>query len=167
MRLYEGPLGVGYVTGVVKKAYDSWRGQNERCNNARNKAYRHYGGKGVRVAYTSRQFVAWWLIQAKRFPLHLKLTVNRKDTSGHYCFENIELVPWAVNVAESNARTHIKPVDAYCADTGKLMGSYPSMTHAARVFGCEPQTVGKHCKRRYTPERYSNGACFRYSGDPL
>jgi len=151
----------------VKKAYDSWRGQNERCNNKANKAYRYYGAKGIQVTYSSREFVTWWLEAMRNFPTGAKLTVNRRDANLNYSFDNIELVPWAQNVAEANRRTKANSTWVYCVDSKALLGKYSSETEAAVAHGMDLQTVSKHCRRKFTPGRSTGKIAFRYCGDSL
>ena len=64
--MYKGSLGRSVMTGEAKRAYMLWECQRDRCYNKKRKFYKYYGGKGIQVIYSSRDFVNWWLKNIKK-----------------------------------------------------------------------------------------------------
>ena len=89
---------------VGREARISIRGQRQRCNNPNASDFQHYGGKGVKVCYDSKEFFNWFKKHRKKIPLNIKVNVDRIDHDGNYCFSNIRLITKRQNVIESNKR---------------------------------------------------------------
>jgi hypothetical protein len=90
------------MSSLEKKAETCYSDQIARCYNPSLKAYKYYGGKGVRVCYEAKDFMAWYIHYQNK--LNLKQpSVDRVDPNGHYTFSNIQLMefhenrikPWA------------------------------------------------------------------------
>lgn len=160
--MYKGVLGTGMGKGLAKAAYDSWRGQKERCNNPKNKAYKYYGAKGIRVKYGSREFTTWYLKQAKNRKYQSKLTVDRIDTFGHYEFSNIRLVYKAENTAESNRRTKAKPIRVFLAQSGLEILKCKSVQQVVELTGVCYKTIQKHCLGKYPKRGHRTYLTFKY-----
>jgi len=64
--------------------------EKNRCNNPRNRAYKDYGGRGIRFLFTSlEQFVAE--LGERPTPKH---TVDRINNNGHYEPGNVRYATW-------------------------------------------------------------------------
>lgn len=144
------------------KAYTSVRGQRERCDNPNNKAYKHYGAKGIRVEYTNDEFVEWWKIEAAKYPLGTKLTVDRIDTSKNYCFSNIRLIPWSENVKRSNSSRVVRYYAILEWDTLKVVEIVTSMEEVKNITGMSFPAISSHC-RYGKPNRTSRNYYFKYT----
>jgi len=144
------------------KAYTSVRGQRERCDNPNNKAYKHYGAKGIRVEYTNDEFVEWWEKEAAKYPPGTKLTVDRIDTNKNYCFENIQLIPWAENVRKSNSSRISRYFAILKWDNLEVVDIVTSMKKVKELTGLSIPTIWKHCKEG-RPPRNSRNHYFKYT----
>ncbi len=96
---YKGKLDLKEMKGEVRRAYLSWQSQRARCHNRKYGPYKNYGAKGIRVIYTSRQFISWWLRNIENFN-GLIPTAGRIDHDGDYTFDNIILQDKADNTRE-------------------------------------------------------------------
>jgi hypothetical protein len=89
---------------LVRRAYGIWNSQKQRCENKRSKSYKNYGAIGIRVEYSAREFIWWWLNEFKnKRPKHP--SVGRIDHSKNYSFNNIEMVEHHDNAREMYYRT--------------------------------------------------------------
>jgi hypothetical protein len=87
----------------MSSVYSRWHGMIQRCSNPKCKAYKHYGGRGIKVCPR-------WLESFENFyedmgdhPLGMSL--DRKDNDGDYCKENCR---WATQVEQrSNMRSNV------------------------------------------------------------
>ncbi len=146
--------------------YSSYCGQKSRCNNKNSPAYSGYGAKGVKVEYSPRDFISWWLEEMKYFNGKTP-SVGRVDHSKNYSFENIEMVDRVENVKERNTRVgNPHPKKAI------IMLSYPDMTELRRFestidvqkyTGVSRGSISRFCKGIRISTRA--GYTFRYATD--
>lgn len=97
--LYSGALGLRHSMGFARKAYTSWNDQRIRCYNKKNKDYCRYGAKGIRVLYSSREFITWYLKEITKIDL-TDPVVSRVDHSKSYTLDNISLEERSENSKE-------------------------------------------------------------------
>jgi len=72
----------GAVRGALHPDYNLWQGMIARCEDQKNKAYRYYGGRGIKVCARWREsFAAFLADLGPRPPGH---QVDRKDNDGDY-----------------------------------------------------------------------------------
>lgn len=100
--------------------YRAWQDMLQRCNNPRNPAYRHYGGRGITVCARWQCFANFLEDLGPRPPAH---SLDRIDVNGSYAPANCR---WAT-AAEQARNTR--------AQLGSSAGvSYSSRDHAWRAF---------------------------------
>lgn len=150
--MYTGPISYGKRPNLVRRAYDIWATQRKRCSNPRSKDYAHYGAKGIRVEYTSAEFVAWFLEHAPKFKGEM-LTVGRKDHNKSYSFRNIRLENNADNARERIVRAgNPNPgCRVLCFQQGRrtkvIYASLREAERATGVNGCRIKELAKNGKR--------------------
>jgi hypothetical protein len=128
----------------------------------------------VKVLYSSRDFVGWWLNEQSRLKL-IRPTISRKDHSKNYAFGNINLEEQMVNCADDVLRRHgpvgLKrsiPVAMYRYSDMKLLKVFSSGMEASRETGIKRANIDSLIKgyagngRTYNKTR--DGITFRRLG---
>lgn len=89
-----------------------------------------------------------------------KPSVDRKESSGDYSVDNIEIIPLEENVrkgAQKGTEMTKRPIGVY--DSGNPYKSYDSVSEAAKALGLKRDTIIRHAKNG-TETRY--GLSFKY-----
>lgn len=81
------------------RTYHSWEAMKQRCNNPRDKDYRHYGGKGVKVC---EQWADFRNFIADMGECPEGKTLDRISSTGNYEPENCR---WADSFQQKHNRT--------------------------------------------------------------
>lgn len=96
---------------IVLAAYYSFNCQKTRCGSKKHIAYKHYGAIGIKVNYSLREFINWYLKELNGRDVK-NLVCSRKDHTKDYSLDNIKLETRVENSSESstrcNRRTKIK-----------------------------------------------------------
>jgi len=83
--------------GGVMRLYKIWDSMKQRCLNPKCRAYKRYGGRGIRVCPEWQNsylaFKAWALANGYQDDL----TIDRFDSDGNYCPENCRWIPKSEN----------------------------------------------------------------------
>lgn len=113
------------------RAYAAWQSMKQRCMNEKHKAYRNYGGRGIKVCER-------WVDSASNFiadmghPLNFE-SLDRINNDGNYSPENCR---WASKDTQmQNRRNSIPPV--------LVSGRLVTVKVAAILLDCCVQTVRK------------------------
>lgn len=145
---FKGTLDPCKMTKGQKQGYVSWANQRSKCNNSKNPDYKYYGGKGIRVKYSSREFVGWWIKNLSKKSWQ-QPTVGRIDHDGDYCFENIEMQERRENISERCRRLG-RPIPEKTAAKrtlllkfGQKVAEFRTISEASAYAGVD---VGHACR---------------------
>lgn len=155
MRNYTGPLDVKKMDKSIKKIYMRWGCQRSRCNNPRDKAFKYYGEKGIRVEYSSRDFIDWFL-NAQISGKFKNPVTGRVDHSKNYSFDNIEMIEWSDNSKEAILRSgnpRPKRIVHVFFKTNEHSIFFDSIHSAAAHFGRYPSYVYKRAAGKIKSEK--------------
>jgi hypothetical protein len=72
----------------------------QRCYNPNNKAYKNYGGKGIKKFLTTKN-IKYMMIRDNYFDLK-KPSIDRLDSNGNYCIENCKFIELSENISKRN-----------------------------------------------------------------
>lgn len=115
--------------------YSVWRAMRQRCQNAANPVYEHYGGRGIRVCDEWQGFAAfsdWAMTNGYR----AGLTIERIDNDGNYEPSNCTWIPQSQQ-SNNTRRNRILTF------RGKTM----NLAEWADRLGINPATLGGRISR--------------------
>ncbi len=119
--------------------YHTWNGMLQRCDNPKNPAYRHYGGRGITVCERWRNFLDFLAdVGKKPSPDH---ELDRIDNSGNYELRNTY---WATRKEQMNntRRNHLMTLD----------GVTKTLTEWAEFKGMKRRTLCARLDRGWSDE---------------
>lgn len=163
MTKYTGTLSSSNISGQAKLARSSFYAQMRRCYSAKSPKFKYYGGKGVKVEYSIREFIGWWIDRQKVLNL-TKPSVGRIDHNSNYSFENIELVEISENSSEMLKRVG-NPVPKkrlLMLFKDEPFISFGSIADASFFLKKTHQSIILYCRGQRKPR---NGANFKFYGD--
>jgi hypothetical protein len=132
-----------FLTKAHQKGYESWQAQRQRCNNPKSPFYKNYGALGIKVIYSSKDFVNWWVLNFSKKTWQ-RASVGRIDHSGDYCFENIEMQEHSDNARDPSYRGVCGPKRLHVLATNLITGEVSihfSMYEAARELKVGSATI--------------------------
>lgn len=106
----------------MSRLYQIWHSMIQRCCNPNDKAYKHYGGRGITVCEEwkdSKNFVDW----ANSHGYADNLTIDRIDTNGNYEPSNCRWADWKTQ-ANNTRRNHYVTIEGVTHTVKEWAGIY-------------------------------------------
>jgi hypothetical protein len=97
------------------KIYNGYRAMRNRCYNVKQKSYKDYGAKGIKVCEAWKTFEGFYADMGATY--RDGLTIERIDNQGNYCPENCKWIPKA---EQAQNKTNINLVE-YSGEIAPLM----------------------------------------------
>lgn len=145
-----------HMSKTEKRAYWTWSRQRKRCNNPKDSNYKYYGLKGIKVEYTSREFIGWYLKNYPKIYIRL-LDVGRIDHNKNYSLNNIQFQSREDNSKERNERLgnpiKSKPVKIIEKNTGYIFYT-KSLKEAQDKTGIYYSDIAKSIKYKKNNRKY-------------
>ena len=116
--------------------YKIWCTMRYRCSNKKQKGYKNYGGRGIRVCDSWRVFLNFKKDMYEKYLIHIKkhgnknTTIDRMENNGNYCKNNCK---WSTRI-EQNSNTRRNTIIEF--DNKKL-----TMSEWARRIGVDRSTI--------------------------
>jgi len=85
-----------YSHMIHTPTYKSWSGMIQRCNNKNNRAFKNYGGRGIKVCKRWLKFENFWKDMGT---CPEGLSLDRKNNDGNYCKSNCR---WVTRDVQAN-----------------------------------------------------------------
>jgi len=147
---------------IQRKAYNAWTNQLSKCNNIKNPDYQYYGGIGIRVMYSRKDFIAWYEDKIKSY-VGENPSIGRIDHSKDYCFSNIEIISTLENTRERVARRGLpignksKKVAIVSKRDNEIIAIFDSVNKCSDFFGVESAHISQNCRSKNPTgsEKYS------------
>lgn len=161
MKEYTGFISYGKTIGLVKKASICFDNQVRRCYCKTNPRFKTYGAKGIKIEYTKRQFIQWYLDNYKR---RMKIpSVGRIDHSKNYKFDNIKFEELSDNSMERIVRcgSTKAPKMVNVFRYGKFIKKTNSLMDAAKLSGVHAGHIGRYCSGKIN--KSVHGFSFKYA----
>lgn len=126
------------------KEYNLWNSIKQRCYNKKNKSYKNYGYRGIRMCKTWKNSFEQFYKDMGPKPSD-KHSIERINNNWYYCKENCK---WATRKEQSrNKRTNTIIT---------FRGENKSLVEWAEFFGINPSTVGTRLFRGIPIEEVFN-----------
>lgn len=157
-----------WFDGIIKynkqalRSYKIFHSQKQRCENPSSHRYYLYGAKGVRVEYSAREFIGWYLenLEKKKW---IRPTTGRIDHSKNYSFDNIEMQEVELNTKDVWNRhgPKLKAKRVAVFKGSKKIAEFDSQSSAARAYGLCRDAISRVLIGRVKRARVLNGLTFR------
>lgn len=134
------------------RTYHIYRNMQSRCYNHEDKAFKHYGGRGIKICER-------WLVSFENFLEDMGecpkgLSIDRIDNNSHYEPVNCR---WADNETQANN----KRTNVYLLHNGQKL----TLTQWSRLVGCSRATIASRMKKGWSPEECLFGRSKKPSSD--
>lgn len=125
--------------------------QKDRCYNPKNRDYKWYGAKGIKVLYEKKEFVDWYVRERKNY-VGKNPSIGRLDHNGHYSFENIRMESMHENRIEMRARNDgnkkkKKKMGLFSKKTGECIATFDSIHDCVRELDVSLTMVKNACAK--------------------
>lgn len=128
----------GYATNGISKIYRRWYQMNDRCSNPKNKDYKYYGGRGIKVCRRWQISIHSFIDDMGLPPVNTSL--DRVDNSKGYSKENCR---WATRTEQMNNTRYLRRI--------MYKGELKTIKEVAKIMGVKPHTLwSRHFRKKLT-----------------
>lgn len=120
--------------------YGIWSLMRDRCNNPRNKSYKYYGGRGIKVCVRWNDFRNFILDMGHRPDEYHSL--DRINSDSDYCSENCK---WSTKKQQARNRSNTQKLT--------INGKTKPLAEWAEIYGLPYDVVNKRVWRGWSPEK--------------
>lgn len=122
------------------RTYKVWGAMKDRCSNPNNKAYRHYGGRGIKVCERWMKFENF-LADMGEVPEGM--SIERVDVNGDYCPDNCVWLPLAKQNknTRTNVRVTYKGREMIALDFAREIGRNRNLIYCWLKQGLTPEQI--------------------------
>lgn len=90
------------ISSILHPVYIAWKNMRRRCNDPKHPKYRWYGGRGIRICERWESFKNF--LEDMGATWKRGLTLERKNSNGNYCPENVVWDTWKVQYQNKRTR---------------------------------------------------------------
>lgn len=123
-----------------------------RCNNKNCKAYKNYGGRGIKCLITEKE-IKQLMIRDNYWSLK-RPSIDRINNNGNYTYDNCRFI----EMSENSAKDSCKPVLQFSLD-GKFIREFKGIREAGRCLKINSSSISGCCKKRY---KSAGGYIWKY-----
>lgn len=138
---------------VGTRLYTIWKDMRQRCTNPNNRAYSHYGGRGIEICEEWRVSYAAFAEWAMSTGYADNLSIDRIDTNGDYAPDNCR---WTTEKVQQNNRTNNRLI------------TVDGVTHTASewetINGWQRGTIYQRMSRGWTDTRAASEPLHKKKG---
>jgi len=121
---------------IRSRTYRTWMSMRERCNCQSSKDFKNYGRRGVWVCERWKEYNNFLADMGERPP---GMSIDRIDNNIGYTPSNCR---WATRLQQNRNKR-----------TNRAVGSHPSLTEAAEIYGLRAETIRGRLRRGWSEER--------------
>jgi hypothetical protein len=133
------------------QTYCAWEHMKHRCDNPRNKAYAHYGGRGIKYQESWKYFKNF-LADVGECPGGM--TLDRENVNGDYVTDNVRWV--SMKIQSRNKRNNVWYLYA---------GERYILVDLCKKLDCNLSTISVRLCRGKTPQEAFYGREVQYAGE--
>lgn len=119
--------------------YNSYNLAKSRCENPNNQDFHLYGGRGIKFLLTQEECARIW--NRDKGWLLKQHSIDRKDSNGHYEFDNCRFIEQTLNIQLANYENKKKSIVQLKDD--KIIKIWNSVTEASSHFNVTIYAISK------------------------
>ena len=124
----------------------------QRCNNPKCKAFKWYGGRGIKCLITIEEIKKLWLRDKAK--LLKRPSIDRKDNDGNYTLKNCRFIELHDNIIRQDKSPREKAINQYDLNNG-FIKSWKSIMEIQRTLGFNQGHISQVCTgKRKTANKF-------------
>ena len=112
----------------------------QSCNNSNNKAYKYYGGRGIKCLITEEEIKKLWY-RDKAYKMK-RPSIDRIDNDGNYEYNNCQFIEFSKNISKRNKQSSNKAIKQLTKDN-KLIQEFISVKLASKMTKISYTSISK------------------------